>query len=105
MADPVPTGSYLLLSFSSGITLPSSYSGWSFSTKAGPVSGASFSTQSGSLKISNIFNYYYFAGTVYYFSVTGWTNPSSSTAVTFTIYTYQTTDGDYIIDEFTGLTV
>ena len=94
-----------MLSFDTGITLPSSYSGWSFSTKAGPISGASFSTSSGSLKISNIFNYYYYADTVYEFSVTGWTNPSSASTVTFTIYTYQTTDGDYIIDEFTGLTI
>jgi hypothetical protein len=69
------------------------------------VSGATFSTSSGSLKISNIFTHYVYEDTDYEFSITGWTNPSSATTVTFTIYTYETSNGNNLIDTFTGLTI
>lgn len=92
----------MLITFPSAITLPSSYSGWVFKAYGSVVKAATFSTSSGKLQIKNIFTQYYMNNTDYYFTVTGFTNPSTSTSFSFTVDTYETTNGNNQIDSFSG---
>ena len=102
--NPIPWGGYLTMVVPSAVTVPGSLTiaciyGCTNTIAPALVSGTTWNLKG--LFVST----YTRAGDTLIFTITGFTNPSSTTAVAFTFTSRDTSSGDYAIDTISTMTV
>lgn len=108
--NPVPKGAFIEIVVSPLVTVPTNYA-TNFKatcTKGCTSSGATFvwTQATNRMRVSNIFPSYLTTGTAVEITITGWTNPETSTVAIFSLETmFNDGTADRQIDRFTGMSL
>lgn len=89
MVNAVPSDAFLEITVPDDTMIPSGdASGFSMTCTSGCSSSTSFSYTQPTLTVSNLFSSYVDPATVLDFTIVGWTNPSTPSAVDFEMATF-----------------
>ena len=108
--NPIPAGAFIEIVVSPLVSVPTNYltNFKAVCTKGCTSTGVSFNwTQATNrMRVSNIFPSYLAVGTQVEITITGWTNPDSSTIAIFELETmFNDGTADFKIDKFTGMSL